>query len=166
MRKILLIIFIVLLFLTGCSNSNKEYITPENYYAELSASTYHSEREIKYNLKILKKNEDTKVIISNKKVNFYIHFNNGKCILINDKFPDDKITAVLPAIENLYKEINLDKFNGLKPVGPNTVEAYDSDFKYVLQYDKNNFAPQKLSIYKNNTIIKTFEYKNVELYKQ
>lgn len=166
MRKILLIIFIVLLFLTGCSNKQKEYITPDNYYAEISVSTYNVDREVNYNLKIMKKSDDTKIIVNNKKVSFYIHFNNGKCVLINDKFPESIIETSLKAVESLYKEISLDIFNGLIPIDDNTVEAYDVDFKYVLKYDKNNFAPVKLNIYKNNTIIKTFEYKNVELYKQ
>ncbi len=168
MRKLLLSVFIIFLFLTGCSYLKTEYIAPERYYAELSIRTHHhnsNNEEIKYNLKILQKDNECKIIIGHNNVSFFIQFNDGKCTLINDKFPDSKIVTTMPSLEKLYKEINLDKFNGLKSVNSNTVEAYDSDYKYVLQYDKKNFAPQKLSIYKNNLIIKTFEYKNVELYK-
>lgn len=167
MKKLLLILFIIFLFLTGCSYGKTEYITPTRYYAEVSINTYHNPngQEIKYNLKILQKDNESKIIINHNKLNFLIQFNDGKCTLINDKFPDNIIVTKMSAFENLYKEINLDKFNGLKSSGPNTVEAYDSEYKYVLQFDKKNFAPQKLSIYKNNSIIKIFEYKNVELYR-
>lgn len=168
MKKLLLSIFILFLFLAGCSAVKTEYITPTRYYAEASINTYHNPNglEIKYNMKILKKDDEYKIIISYNNVNFYVQFNDGKCTLINDKFPDNTIVTTMSTLENLFKDLNLDKFNGLSSLGPNTVEAYDSEYKYILQYDKANFAPQKMSIYKNNSIIKVFEYKNVELYKQ
>lgn len=169
MKKALLIIMTVLLLssFSGCNYGAKDYIAPSSYYAEAMVVTYRIENgeEIKYNLKILKKDAECKLIIINNKVKFFIQFNEGKCTLVNNKFPDSKIQATMTSFENLYKEISLDKFNGLKSVNSNTVEVNDSEYKYILQYEKNNFAPQKLSIYKNNSLIKTFEYKNVELYR-
>jgi hypothetical protein len=166
MKRLLLSIFIFL-FLAGCSALKTEYITPTRYYAEVSINTYHNPngQEIKYSLKILQKDNEYKIIINYNNVNFFVQFNDGKCTLINDKFPDNKIVTKMSTLENLFKDLNLDKFNGVSSLGPNTVEAYDSEYKYILQYDKSNFAPQKLSIYKNNSIIKVFEYKNVELYR-
>lgn len=167
MRKLLIIIFISFLLLAGCSSSKSEYISPDKYYAEVSVSTNSSSdgQDVKYNLKILHKDNEYKIIINNNNINFLIQFNDGKYTVINEKFPDSKINTTFYNIENLYNEINLDKFNGLKSVSPNIVEAYDSEYKYVLQYEKRNFVPQKLTVYKNNLIVKIFEYKNIELYR-
>ncbi len=169
MKKALLIVITMLILSSffGCSYGKKDYLAPPSYYAEAQVVAYRVDNgeEIKYNLKILKKDAECKLIIINNNVKFFIQFNEGKCILINNKFPDSKIQSTISSFENLYKEINLDKFNGLKTLNSNSVEINDSGYKYILQFESNNFAPQKMSIYKNNSLIKTFEYKNVELYR-
>jgi len=122
-------------------------------------------QNIKYDMKILYNNDEYKIIINYNNINFFINCVNGKCILVNDKFKDSQIVGSLAVFENFYNEISLDKFTGIKGRTLNTVEMYDGLFKYVLEYNKKNFGPKKLQIYKDDALIKTFEYNNVELYK-
>lgn len=165
---LIIAVLVIILFLTGCSFRKTEYTAPKKYYSEILMTT-HSDSEkqnVKYNMKILCNDEEYKIIINHGNVNFFIQLTDGKCTLINDKFTDNQILGSLTVFENLYSEIDLDKFTGLKSKASNTVEAYEGLYKYVLEYNKNNFSPQKLYIYKDDFIIKTFEYNNVELYKQ
>ena len=162
-----IIIFIIISLLTGCSSKGKEYVAPPRYYSDVIMTTYsNSEKQnIKYNMKILYNNNEYKVIINYENINFFIQFADGKCVLINDKFSDNQIFGSLTVFENLYNEIDLNKFTGLQSRALNSLEAYDGSYKYVLEYNNNNFSPKKLHIYKNDALIKTFEYNNVELYK-
>lgn len=166
-KRLLLVIFIIISLLTGCSLKEEEYIAPQKYYSEILMTTYsNSEKQnINYDMKILCNNDEYKIIINYDNINFFIQCADGKCTLINDKFTDNQIVGSLTVFENLYNEINLNKFTGLKSRALNSIEAYDGLYKYVLEYNENNFSPKKLHIYKDDAIIKTFEYNNVELYK-
>ena len=166
-KRLLLVIFIIISLLTGCSLKEDGYIAPQKYYADILMTTYsNSEKQnIKYDMKILYNNNEYKIIINYDNINFFIQCADGKCILINDKFSDNQIVGSLTVFENLYNEINLNKFTGLKSRALNSIETYDGLYKYVLEYNKKNFSPIKLHIYKDDAIIKTFEYNNVELYK-
>lgn len=166
-KRLLLVIFLIITLLTGCSLKEDEYIAPQKYYSEILMTTYSNseKQDIKYDMKILCNNDEYKIIINYNNINFFIQCADGKCVLINDKFSDNQIVGSLTVFENLYNEINLNKFTGLKSRALNSLEAYDGLYKYVLEYNKNNFSPKKLHIYKDDAIIKTFEYNNVELYK-
>lgn len=167
MLIISMLIFIIVLLLTGCSIKESEYIAPQKYYSDIIMTTYsNSEKQnINYDMKILYNNDEFKIIVKYNNINFFIQCAEGKCVLINDKFSDNQIVGSLTVFENLYNEINLNKFTGLKSRASNSIETYDGLYKYVLEYNKNNFSPIKLHIYNNDGIIKSFEYNNVELYK-
>ena len=144
-----------------------EYAAPQKYYAEIVMTTYSNsdKQNIKYDMKILYNNNEYKIKVSYNNINFFINCVNDKCALINNKFENDKIIGSLAVFENLYNEINLNKFSGIKSRASNTVERYDGLYKYVLEYQKGNYSPKKIIIYKDDTLIKTFEYNKVELYK-
>lgn len=153
--------------LCSCTNTSGGYYPPQKYYAECEVTAYYGSdsENIKYNMKILKEDKNIKIIIDYNNVNFLVDCSNGKCTLINKKFNDSKIECDLTVLKYLVEEISLEKFVGLKSKADNTVELENGLYRYVLKFEKGTNSPRKVLIYKENSLYKNFEYKNIKLYK-
>jgi len=59
-KRLLLVIFIIISLLTGCSLKEEEYIAPQKYYSEILMTTYsNSEKQnINYDMQILCNNDE------------------------------------------------------------------------------------------------------------
>ncbi|QSX06048.1 hypothetical protein JYG23_00850 [Sedimentibacter sp. zth1] len=122
-------------------------------------------QNIKYDMKILNNNEESKIIINYNDINFLINCSDGKCTFINKKFQSNQIECNLPILNYLIEEISLSKFNGIKSKANNTVELNIGLYRYVLEFKKGTYSPRKMMVYKENSLYKNFEYKKIKLYK-
>lgn len=164
---IIFIIFLNTLFVSGCSMRNCEYKAPQKYYAQMTMTTYSDteKQNIIYDMKTLYNNNEYKIKISYEDINLFINLVDGKYTVVNDKYKENEILTGSSIFDGLIKEISLDKFSGIKSEVQGLVEYQEDNYRYVLEYNSRNFAPNKLLIYKDDTLIKTFEYNNLEMYK-
>lgn len=163
-KKILVCILLVLA-LCGCKKTNKFYQAPLKYTAETVMTVNADNQDKEYMMNIACDINKYKITVKNNLINYGILYDEETCTLINDNFKENQVVLNNPTIiDSMLYEINLNKFTGMECDESNTITLNDGSFKNILVYDQKTFKPVKISVFRDDELVKTVEYNNVELY--
>lgn len=166
-NKFILVIILILSFLliiaTGCSK-NKPFVIPVNYSGEAVVKSYADKSENTYDVKIICRDGNYSFNIDNENINWNVSINGDSCVLYNEKFDDGTVTIDnFKLKDTIVSEMDLNKFNNYEENIPEELIYWDGTYKHVLNFSKESLLPEKIFIYKNENLVKSIEYKKLEM---
>lgn len=158
------ILFILLIGLCGCSEKQqKPFVIPVNYSSEVLVKLYTEETENTYNVRVIINEGTYSLNVNDGSMNWNISMDDSSCVLYNDKFKENIVKIDNFKIRDLViSDFNLSKFNNIAEPIPEELIYWDGTYKHVLNFSKENLLPENIFIYKDENLVKTIEYKNIE----
>jgi len=159
-----LILIITILF--GCSvKSDDPYFIPVNYTGEAIMKVYTEESENTYKVNIVCRdnNYSLKTDAGNESWNAAF-LSDKRCILSNDKFPENSVVIEDFAIGDLLvNDFDFGKFYTDLDTMPEELVYWDGTYKHVLSFSKENLLPSTIFIYKNDILVKAIQYEKISI---
>jgi hypothetical protein len=161
--------FVILNFivLAGCSVKNESFVIPVNYTSDAVMKVYTENTENTYNIKIKCKDGDYSFLINEGPSKWGVDYVDGSCVLNNDKFKENNVKIDnFKMVNPLVYEYDLSKFNNSSDTISQEVVYWDGTYKHVLNFNKENLLPDEIFIYKNDNLVKTIQYSNINIDKE
>ncbi|MFA9422717.1 MAG: hypothetical protein ACERLG_04020 [Sedimentibacter sp.] len=159
------VLILIIVILGGCKDKNETYVIPVNYTGEATVKVYTEKSENTYHVNIIcrNKNYSIRTETENKGWNSAF-FQDGRCVLNNDKFPESSTVIEKFVIgDSLIHDFDLGKFQNTLDEMPEEIIYWDGTYKHVLNFSKENLLPNTIFIYKNDNLVKTIVYEKINI---
>ena len=160
--KFVMLCFIILIVLSGCTSAADPFILPVNYTGDALMKVYTDKTENDYKVNIICRdgNYSIRTESENEAWN-YAYVSGNRCILTNDKFPESSVTIEnFQLAEVLLQDFDFGKFDVLEDI-PEELIYWDGTYKHVLNFSKENLLPKTIFIYKNDKLVKAIQYEKL-----
>ena len=139
-NKLILLVLSVLLLCSCKGKVESRYEAPAMYSADALMTTYNTNIESIYKLRILFDNGKYKITVNNELLSFEYLYDGQNCTFKNPKFGEnDFVISNASVMESLFYELNLEKFNEMTPDSKNEIHLVDGSFKHILTVEKNTY---------------------------
>lgn len=164
LKIVCLIMFIITV--CGCSKLNDNpFIIPVNYTGEAIMKVYTENSENAYKVSVICRDSNYSFKIDSGKEAWNSAFLSGnRCVLNNDKFPENSVVIEnFNITDSLIYDFDLKKFDHYFDVMPEELSYFDGTYKHVLNFSKENLLPNSIFIYKNDNLVKTIFYEKINI---
>lgn len=169
MKLKIICLFLFVITVCGCSNvSDNPFIIPVNYTGEAVMKVYTENSENEYKVSIICRDSNYSFKINSGNESWNSAFLSGnRCVLNNDKFPENSVVIEnFNITDSLTYDFDLKKFDHYFDVMPEELSYFDGTYKHVLNFSKENLLPISIFIYKNDNLVKTILYEKINIEEQ
>lgn len=166
MGKYFILLVIILIIATLCSCAKDEpFIIPVNYTGVALIKVHTDKSENTYKTNIICRDGNYSFSIDEGSVSWNVAiFNDNRCILNNENFPESSVTLENFNLSNLIiADFDFSKFNSSMEPIPEELIYWDGTYKHVLNFSKENLLPKTILIYKNDNLVKTILYEEINI---
>ena len=164
LKTICLILFVITF--CGCSKvSDSPFVIPVNYTGEAVMKVYTENSENDYRVNVICRDSNYSIKVNSGKESWNSAFLSGsRCVLNNDKFPENSVVIEnFNITDSLIYDFDLKKFDSSFDVMPEELVYFDGTYKHVLNFNKENLLPYSIFIYKNDNLVKTIYYEKINM---
>lgn len=161
MKFKILCLMLYMLLVCSCSKTRNDHFTiPVNYTADAVMKVYTDNSENDYSINIICRNSNYSFKTASSGESWNMAFLSGnRCILNNDKFPENSVTLDnFNITDSLIFDFDLKKFDNSLDITPDELVYFDGTYKHVLNFSKENSLPSSILIYKNDNLVKSISY--------
>lgn len=162
--KVLCLIFMLILLVSGCSKEQKDpYVIPDNYTGEALMKVYIINSENAYKLNIICRDDNYSVRANTEDIAWNLAFLSGnRCVMNNDKFPENSVVIDnFKLADSFIYDFDLSKFKKSADLLADELVYFDGTYKHVLNFSKESLLPSTIFIYKNDDLVKTITYEKL-----
>lgn len=160
--KFIMLCFILMFVICGCTAKNDPFILPVNYTGEALMKVYTDKTENDYKVNIISRDGSFSIRTESENEAWnYAYVTGNRCILTNDKFPESSVTIEnFQLTEILLHDFDFGKFDVLDDM-PEELIYWDGTYRHVLNFSKENLLPKTIFIYKNDKLVKAIQYEKI-----
>lgn len=162
------LIYVVLMscvLLWGCSSMEAEYVIPECYSGQGTMRVYTDKSTNEYEIDVREGPDSSfNLTVSNGGIAWSIVCNGDKCTFSNNKFEASSVNIDnFKILDSLMSDFDLSKFELNGKASGDDVSYRDGVFTHVLAFNNKSYLPEKITVYKNDFLVKTIEYNDIKI---